>query len=189
VERRAGFDDSDSGHWTDDGRRRDCAERVWSSWAYLSPSLGEVFFRKLIAALMSRQSRKRNCRRLRRSLLFCICFARERTMKREAAEIGEASLTVYDHTFRRSGAPSRAHLAEGSSNTRAPGGTFTATQWRRRSKQRSERCRRAASCESWPAISLRSTRTRRRERFDASARVRSSGPPGGLPDSLMSRVE
>jgi len=111
-----------------------------------------------LAALMSRQSRKRNCRRLRRSLLFCIGFARERAMKCEAAEIGEASLTVYDHTFRRSGAPCRANLAEGSSNTRAPGGTFTATEWRRRSKQRSERCGRAASYESWPAISLRSTR-------------------------------
>jgi uncharacterized NAD(P)/FAD-binding protein YdhS len=110
------------------------------------------------AASMPRQSRKRNCRRLRRSLLFCIGFARERAMKCEAAEIGEASLTVCDHTSRRSGAPCRAHPAEGSSNTRAPGGTFTATEWRRRSKQRSERCRRAASCESWPAISLRSTR-------------------------------
>jgi uncharacterized NAD(P)/FAD-binding protein YdhS len=58
-------------------------------------------------------------------------------MKCEAAEI-ETSLTVYDHTFRRSGAPCRANFAEGSSNTRAPGGTFTATEWRRRSKQRSQ---------------------------------------------------
>ena len=66
----------------------------------LSPSLGAVFFRKLIAALMSHQSRKRNCRRLRRSLLFCIGFARERAIKCEAAEIGEASLTVCDHMSR-----------------------------------------------------------------------------------------
>ena len=61
-------------------------------------------------------------------------------------------------TCRRSGAPCRVDPAKGSSNTRAPGGTFTVTEWRLRSKRRSERCRRAASCESCRAISLRSTR-------------------------------
>ncbi len=93
-----------------------------------------------------------------RSLLFCIGFARERAIKCEAPEIGEASLTVCDRTSRQYGAPCRANLAEGSSNTRALGGTFIATAWLRRSKRRSEPCRRAASCESCRAAFLRSTR-------------------------------
>ena len=37
VERRPGFDDSDSGHRTDDGRRRDCAERVRPSRTHCRP--------------------------------------------------------------------------------------------------------------------------------------------------------
>jgi uncharacterized NAD(P)/FAD-binding protein YdhS len=40
-----------------------------------------VFSRKLIAASSPRQSRKRNCRLLRGSLLFWVGFARERAMK------------------------------------------------------------------------------------------------------------
>jgi hypothetical protein len=55
--------------------------------------------------------------------------------------------------------------AKGSSNTRAHGGTFTATEWRRKSKRRSELCRRGASCESCRVISLRSTRNERAQAF------------------------
>ena len=37
VEHRPGFDDPDSGHWIDNGRRRDCAERVRPSWTHCRP--------------------------------------------------------------------------------------------------------------------------------------------------------